>query len=74
MPYQIISSIYTNGYFRLYPVEWNIGEAAGSLAAFCLQHGIRPRQLRQHAGRLVAFQQLLRKQGIELEWPKDTSY
>src|SRR5204863_5206610 len=25
----------TNGCFRLHPVEWAIGEAAGALAAFC---------------------------------------
>ena len=25
----------TNGCYRLHPVEWNIGEAAGALAAFC---------------------------------------
>ena len=28
----------TNGCYRLHPVEWNIGEAAGQLAAFCM-HG-----------------------------------
>ena len=28
----------TNGCFRLHPVEWGIGEAAGALAAFCLEH------------------------------------
>ena len=27
----------TNGAFRLHPVEWNVGEAAGILAAFCLE-------------------------------------
>jgi len=26
----------TNGCYRLHPVEWNIGEAAGYLAAYCL--------------------------------------
>jgi hypothetical protein len=25
----------TNGCHRVHPVEWNVGEAAGSLAAFC---------------------------------------
>jgi len=25
-----------NGCYRLHPVEWNIGEAAGALAAFCV--------------------------------------
>ena len=27
----------TNGCFRLHPVEWNVGEAAGALAAFALE-------------------------------------
>lgn len=26
----------SNGAYRLHPVEWNIGEAAGALAAFCI--------------------------------------
>ena len=29
----------TNGCYRLHPVEWNIGEAAGALAAFALDDG-----------------------------------
>jgi hypothetical protein len=36
----------TNGAFHLYPLEWNIGEAAGTLAAFCLAHKLTPRQVR----------------------------
>jgi hypothetical protein len=32
----------TNGCFRLHPIEWNIVEAAGSLAAFCLEQGCVP--------------------------------
>ena len=31
-----------NGAFRLHPVEWNIGEAAGLLAAFCIDKGREP--------------------------------
>jgi len=27
----------TNGCYRLHPVEWNIGEAVGALAAFCVR-------------------------------------
>ncbi|MEU1163927.1 FAD-dependent oxidoreductase, partial [Streptomyces sp. NPDC005921] len=34
----------TNGCYRLHPVEWNIGEAAGSLAAHCLDHRLEPGQ------------------------------
>jgi FAD-dependent oxidoreductase family protein len=32
----------TNGCFRLHPVEWNVGEAAGSLVAYCLKRGYVP--------------------------------
>jgi hypothetical protein len=28
-------------------VEWNIGEAAGLLAAHCLQEGLEPHQVRE---------------------------
>src|SRR5206468_6336405 len=36
----------TNGCYRLHPVEWNIGEAAGCLAAYAIQTNMRPRQIR----------------------------
>ncbi len=59
----------TNGCYRLHPVEWNIGEAAGLLAAFCLQQNLRPRQVREDPARLADFQSLLRRQGVETDWP-----
>src|SRR5262249_19120942 len=31
-----------NGCFRLHPVEWNVGEAAGMLAAYCLRKKLQP--------------------------------
>jgi hypothetical protein len=60
----------TNGCYRLHPVEWAIGEAAGALAAFCKATGEPPRQVRRDPKRLAAFQDVLRKQGVELEWPR----
>ena len=33
----------TNGCYRLHPVEWNVGEVAGTLAAFCLERRCSPR-------------------------------
>lgn len=59
----------TNGCYRLHPVEWNIGEAAGALAAFCLDRGETPRAVRNSPGLLADFQGELRKQGFELAWP-----
>lgn len=58
-----------NGAFRVHPTEWNIGEAAGSLAAFCLERDLRPRQVRADSRHLAEFQRLLVSQGIELDWP-----
>jgi hypothetical protein len=60
----------TNGCYRLHPVEWNIGEAAGLLAAYCLEHGFEPHQVREDATKLKDFQSLCLQQGFELEWPR----
>ena len=60
----------TNGCYRLHPVEWNIGEAAGWLVAQALAVGEPPRRIRSNPQALTAFQALLRRQGLELEWPR----
>ncbi len=60
----------TNGCFRLHPVEWNVGEAAGALAAFCRQRRLAPRQVHASRPLTAEFQALLRAQGVELEWPR----
>lgn len=60
----------TNGCYRLHPVEWNIGEAAGYAAAYCLNNNVSPRELRNTDKHLSAFQLQLKQQGFELEWPK----
>ncbi len=62
----------TNGAFRVHPVEWNVGEVAGLLAAFCLERNLTPRTVRNRPDRLAAFQALLRREGIELAWPSLT--
>ncbi|MBL9211910.1 MAG: FAD-dependent oxidoreductase [Opitutaceae bacterium] len=59
----------TNGAFRVHPTEWNIGEAAGALAAFCLQRNLRPRQVRNTPAHLADFQRELVGRGVELDWP-----
>jgi hypothetical protein len=59
----------TNGCYRLHPVEWNIGEAAGLLGAYCLKTGVRPAAVLHDTNRLADFQQLCDTQGIEREWP-----
>ncbi len=61
----------TNGCYRLHPVEWNIGEAAGALAAFALGRGVRLRQVRGDPALLRAFQASLVAEGVPLAWAID---
>jgi hypothetical protein len=61
----------TNGCYRLHPVEWNIGEAAGALAAHCLHTGHTPAAIHANAALRADFQQLLVTQGVELAWPEN---
>lgn len=58
----------TNGCYRLHPVEWNIGEAAGALAAFSLAHGVDPAGVRQRPDLLALFQERLLSDGVPLAW------
>ncbi len=60
----------TNGAYRLHPIEWNIGEAAGAVAAFCLRTGLSPRGVRNGERTLADFQQLLVRSGFVLDWSK----
>ncbi len=64
----------TNGSHRLHPVEWNVGEVAGALAAFCLAHRVTPRAVRNTPGLLADFQQCLERDGVELRWPDVSGY
>ena len=60
----------TNGCYRLHPVEWNIGEAAGALAAYCLTQNKVPDQVRTTPATLLDFQNVLTNTlGFVLEWP-----
>ncbi len=59
----------TNGCYRLHPVEWSIGEAVGCLAAFVRQKGLKPRDVWENKSILREFQEFIRSQGIETDWP-----
>jgi hypothetical protein len=59
----------TNGCYRLHPVEWNVGEAAGYLAAYCIDKGLLPREVRNTESHLRDFQAGLVRAGVELDWP-----
>ena len=62
----------TNGCYRLHPVEWNVGEAAGALAAFCLEKKQPPAAVHSRPELLREYQASLRAQGFELEWTVPT--
>jgi len=58
----------TNGCYRLHPIEWNIGEAAGNLLSYGLQTGLSPKRIRNDENHLCGFQRQLVEKGFELEW------
>lgn len=64
----------TNGAYRLHPVEWNVGEAAGALAAFCLENRVEPRAVHEDPALLSQYQHVLQSRGVELEWPEFIAY
>ena len=59
----------SNGCARVHPVEWNIGESAGHLAAYCLERREPPRFIKEHSRERESFQARLVQAGIELAWP-----
>lgn len=56
----------TSGCYRLHPVEWNVGEVAGYMAAYCIEHQAELEDLQKK--RLADFQQELQREGIQLHW------
>ena len=59
----------TGGCFRLHPVEWTVGEAAGHFAAFCLKRKLLPAAA---ADRFCGeFQKELESYGFQLHWKRE---
>lgn len=61
----------TNGCYRLHPVEWSIGEAIGSVISYALQKNVTPHEIRAKNDLLKEFQNFIRSEGIETEWPNE---
>jgi len=59
----------TNGCYRLHPVEWSIGEAAGHVAALCLDEGTEPHAVAATPDKVEALQARLTAAGAQLRWP-----
>ncbi|MDQ1130266.1 FAD-dependent oxidoreductase [Microbacterium sp. SORGH_AS_0888] len=64
----------TNGAYRLHPVEWNVGESAGELAVFCLEHRITPQEIVSDPVLTQRLQSRLVAAGVEIHWPDITGY
>jgi len=61
----------TNGCYRLHPVEWNVGEAAGILAVHALETGRDPAAIHAEGSRRRDLQQRLVGEGVPLAWFTD---
>jgi hypothetical protein len=61
----------TNGCYRLHPVEWNIGEAAGLLCHQALAADLTPREIQSDTEHTKKFQRALEERGVELRWPEN---
>ncbi len=58
----------TNGCYRLHPVEWNIGEAAGLLAGYCNAEQCEVQQVGGSEEKIAEIQRLAAKRFIPLKW------
>jgi FAD dependent oxidoreductase len=61
----------TNGAYRLHPIEWNIGESAGIIAALCVLKNCLPRDIHESESLLTELQNELLRNGIPLNWYVD---
>ncbi|MGH2698794.1 MAG: FAD-dependent oxidoreductase [Actinomycetota bacterium] len=59
----------TNGCHRLHPVEWNIGEVAGLVAAHCLENRTEPHALRARPDAFEEFARAIDARGVQRRWP-----
>lgn len=57
--------------YRAHPIEWNTGEAAGALAAYCLRSGVAPRAAWEGQSHLRQLQRELLERGVPLVWSID---
>lgn len=61
----------TNGCYRLHPIEWAIGEAAGETASLCLERGCRPKEIIADRDLLRTLQRRLVARGAPIMWYDD---
>jgi FAD dependent oxidoreductase len=64
----------TSGAYRVHPVEWAIGEAAGVLAAYCTTQRLQPGGVDGHPEQLAAYQSRLLTRGAPIFWWDDVRF
>lgn len=64
----------TSGAYRVHPVEWAIGEAAGVLAAFCTTQNVMPHDVWSKSDRRAAYQYRLLSRGAPIFWWDDVTF
>lgn len=58
----------TGGCYRLHPVEWSVGEAAGFLASYAIDRNCEIGEVREDGNKLNDFLDLLRENGVQTHW------
>jgi hypothetical protein len=58
----------TNGCYRLHPVEWAIGEAAGTLAAFSMSQKLGIHEVYENAKQRTSYLSRLEARGVSRVW------
>lgn len=61
----------TNGAYRLHPVEWAVGEAAGALAGLCVECRQMPIEIYENADAVRQLQARLIAGGAPITWEQD---
>ncbi|MGD9680425.1 MAG: FAD-dependent oxidoreductase [Candidatus Obscuribacterales bacterium] len=61
----------TNGAYRLHPIEWSIGTAAGLIARYSIRHNLQPGKISKNLGNLIDIQRELAEAGNPLCWFDD---
>ncbi len=64
----------TSGAYRVHPGEWAVGEAAGTLAAYCAGQNVLPAQAHANPFRIAALQLRLLERGAPIFWWDDVTY
>ena len=64
----------TSGAYRVHPVEWAIGEAAGVLAAFAARQRVTPKEVYRQDDRRLTYQFRLLARGIPIYWWSDVQF